>query len=161
MADPKKQTADEQIAALQTQLANLQAIVEKLTAPAQVTPDSLWAKEHLRAVALEGAQAAIAAYISVPYEKRSQLETNKLPFKGAKIFRCLLGPGREGELPALYIPADLETDAKARYLTACNVTSVVPDANHPEFTRWTVQDVTNDPAAQAAVKETWTYQPAA
>ena len=157
---PQSESATQaaQIAELQAQVAQLAALLQKQAA---TTPDTLWAKQELRNQAIEQKQEQMAAYISLPSSMRSQYEANRMFDKGGKIFSVLVGTGKKGENPQLFIRADVESDAKARYQVVCGINHIVPDERHLEFSRWTVIDVTNDPAARKAVDATWTYQPAA
>ncbi len=128
---------------------------------ASPTPDSLWAKQEIRNQKIEQEQERIAAYIGLPSQVRSQYEANSRFEAGKKIYSVLLGTGKKGECPQLFIRADMESDAKARYQDVCGIRYVVPNEAHPEFSRWSISEVTSDPAAQEAVKQSWQYQQAA
>jgi len=164
MADTKQPTADEKIAALEARLAKqadqIDALMVLVKAQA-VQPDSEWTRERVKQAALEGVHAAIAAYIELPYQDRSQIEANRYEFDGKLIFSVLLGTGKKGEWPRLAIRADRPGDAKSRYMEVCGIGSVTADANHPEFSRWTVADATKDKAAQDAVNLEFEYEQAA
>lgn len=162
MAEQKKVETVDDNAAMKAELAELRGLVSALLrAQSPLSAETAYAKQQMKDIAYEGALAAITAYASLPTEKRSQYETNKIGFNGAKIFKVLLGTGRPGELPPLYIKADLESDAKSRYQLACNVTSVKQEDANAKHTTWACADVTNDPKAQEAVKAVWQYQPTA
>src|ERR1700721_3896470 len=133
MADTKQPTADEKIAAPgarpREQADQIDALMVLVKAQA-VQPDSEWTRERVKQAALEGVHAAIAAYIELPYQDRSQIEANRYEFDGKLIFSVLLGPGRKGEWRRRAIPADRTGAAKARYMEGCGIGSGTPDAHH-------------------------------
>lgn len=146
--------------ALQKQMAAMQQTIDLLMkSQSTPTPDTIWAKQEDRLQKIEEEQNRIATYISLPTVQRSQYEANRKFESGKKIFSVLLGTGKKGECPTLFIRADLESDAKSRYQEVCGIRHVVPNDAHPEFSRWTIADVTNDKAAVSAVAESWKYQP--
>lgn len=147
-----------ELAAMRAELNELRELV-KQQQMARITPDTLWAREQLKQAAIEGALTGIAAYATMTTKQRSQYEANKLPTEAKRIFRVLLGTGNDGDSPELLIRAETPSDAKARYQDVCGITAVRPEPTHPEWSRWTVTEATNDPEAQAAVRETWQYNP--
>ncbi len=150
------------MAAMREQMRLMQQTIDLLMRQQQMpTPDSLWAKDELKRQAHDALQEAVAAYIGLPSQLRSQYEVNRQFVSGKKIYSVLLGTGKKGECPQLYIPADLESDAKSRYQQACGINHIVPNEAHPEFSRWTIFDATDDVQAQEAVKKSWKYEPQA
>lgn len=159
-----------EVAALQAQLAEMQQQMAQLLQQRQ-TDNTFAALQHTIAdvqarsarqekqlIDVENKQNEMAAYISLPAQQRSQYEINRVFTTGTKVFQVLLGTGKPGEWPTLYVKADTEPDAKARYQHVCGIRSVVPSEQHPEWTRWVCVDVSSDPAAKKAVESKWEYQ---
>ncbi len=111
-------------------------------------------------MALEESFKEIAAWIEKGAD-RNQINANKAYPQGSKIFVVLLGEGKDGEWPKLYIRAEMPEDAKARYQSLCGINYVKPEPGHMEWSQWHVEDATAKPEAKAAVAMTFMNSQAA
>ena len=167
MANETKQAAKSaeqpgEIDQLRSELADMRGLVSTLLrAQGQVSPDSLWAKEQLKEEKNKNLLDEVAAYNGETNVRRSQMEANKMFPEGKKLFRTRLGVGGAGDAPELIIRCDDERDVKGRYQLICGITQIRKEDKHPEWSTWTIVDVTNDPTAQQAAQDKFVFQQAA
>lgn len=139
------------------ELAELRAILmATIQSQPKVTPDSIWAKQHEKEMAIKADLDRFAALFLEKAKDRSQWEANKLNPDGKRLFKVSVG-----WCPELVMRANDSVTAKAYYDQACGINSVTMNANKPESTTYAIADVTDDPWAQKRVNNNWAYQAAA
>ena len=173
MANEQKQNAPRQetdVASLQTKVEELSNMVSALLrAQGQVSPDTLWAKQEQKENKIRILHDEMASYNGETTERRTQLEANKIFPEGKRIYHIRLGVGGAGDAPFVYVKADTEIDSKGRYLHICGITQVRKEDRHPEWSTYTIKDVSPDSkataeekaAAQSAINDKWVYEQAA
>jgi len=150
--------------------ADLQAVVEQqardiaelrqllmLTIQSQpkISPDTLWAKQHEKEMAIKADLDAKAALFEQTTTQRTQWEANKLNPDGKRLFEVCVG-----WCPKIVIRANDDTMAKAYYDKVCGIRGVQSNSAKPEKTTYSIVDVTDKPEAQKTVKGIWEYKPA-
>lgn len=130
-------------------------LMATIRAQPQESPDTLWAKNHKREMEIKEELDRLAAYFLESTEKRTQWAANQMNLKGERIWKIRLG-----WCPEVILRADNEMIAQAYYNKICGIRGVQTNYKDAKQTTYQIVDVTNDPAAQQAIKSSWEYRPA-
>lgn len=148
---------EDTIASLKEQVSKLEAILmATIRAQPQVSPDTLWAKQHQEQVKIKEELDRLAAHFSESCQQRTQWEANKLNPDAKRLFKVSVG-----WCPEIILRANDDVMAKAYYDKVCGIRAVKPDLGRPETTTYSIVEVTNDAEAQKIVASEWSYKAAA
>jgi len=144
-AETKSQDLEAVVQEQARQLEELRAMLfATIRAQPAVSPDTIWAQNHQKEVAIKEELDRLAKYFLESTEQRSQWEANKVNPDGKRLFRVSLG-----WCPELVVRANDEVSARAYYDKICGISGVRPNHAKPETTTYVIADVTDDPASQA------------
>jgi hypothetical protein len=156
------QTSDssDEVASLKAQVDRLEAML-MATIRSQppvdaITPDTLWARQHLKEQKIKADLDEHAARFQHTCQERTQWAANKLNPEATKLFKISVG-----WCPEIIMRANDVVMAKAYYNQLCGIISVAVNHNNPKMTDYNIVEVTNDPKAQEIVKTNWEYKAAA
>lgn len=139
------------------QIDDLRAILmATIRSNQEVTPDSVWAKEHLKQQKIKEDLERLAAEFAVSCQMRTQYKANETYTEGKFLYKVQVS-----WCPEIIIRADRPEAAKGLYDKLCGIQSVSPIHAKPGSAEYKILDVTADPEAQALVKAKFEYKAAA